>query len=369
MSFIDDIIARVAPSLNTRAASDSILPPSRTTSTSSISVGEALTLPAVYRAVSTIAITAKQMSLDVVRNDRVIDSPSFVKKPNISMPRSTFIEQTVVSLATNGNAYWEITRDSQGRVINLTPLNPLDMRVETNTRGNIIKYIYMGVDIMPENIKHITLLQVPGSPLGLGPIQAAQADLYGAASTRNYATQWFDNAGVPSGIISTDQPLNKDQVPEVKKAWNDTAGAKNGVAVLGNGFRFTPMYLKPEELQFLQVQQFSVTQIARLFGVPATLMLTSPDGSSMTYNNVGQEWLAFIRFSMLQYLLPIEDALSDFLPGNSRAKFNIEAILRADTLTRYQGHQLALGSGWMTVDEVREIEDLPPLGDQGGNNV
>jgi phage portal protein BeeE len=90
-------------------------------------------------------------------------------------------------------------------------------------------------------------------------------------------------------------------------------------------------------------------------------MMTAVEGSSMTYQNVSQEWLAFIRFSMMQYLIIIEDALSDFLPGQSRAKFNLEAILRADTTTRYAAHASALQAGWMTKNEVRAIEDLPEL--------
>lgn len=381
MGFINDLLGRFyKPPFEERAGmSEALLPPTRSETTyGKVSVGEALTLPAVYRAVSTLAITAKQMSIEVVRGDKVVaNPPAFIKKPNVDMPRSSFIEQTVISLATQGNAYWLIDRDSNGQVINLTPLNPLDMRVEANSKGKITKFIYAGADYNPEQIKHIPFLQVPGHALGLGPIQAAQAELHGAIETRDYAANWFENSGVPNGYLNTDQFLNEEQVAAAKKAWNDTAGAKNGVAVLGNSFRYTPVYLKPEELQFLQVQQFSTLQMARLFGVPASLMLTAVDGSSMTYQNVSQEWLAFIRFSMMQYLIVIEDALTDFLAGTSKAKFNLEVILRADTTTRYAAHASALQAGWMTKNEVRIIEDLPPLPEmdaqaqqtQGVNNV
>jgi HK97 family phage portal protein len=236
------------------------------------------------------------------------------------------------------------------------------MQVEHSISGRVTGYIYQGYSYTPDKIKHLKLLEIPGSVTGLGPIQAAQADIHGAIEARDYMAYWFNEAGVPSGYLNTDQFLNEEQVAAAKKAWNDTAGAKNGVAVLGNSFKYTPVYLKPEELQFLQVQQFNITQVARMFGVPASLMLTAVEGSSMTYQNVAQEWLAFVRFSMMSYLILIEDALSDFLPGNTRAKFNLEVILRADTTTRYAAHASALAAGWMTIDEVREIEDLPPLG-------
>lgn len=349
-----------APEIEKRGMSDSLLPATRTTS-SSVSVGEAFSLPAVYRAVSTLAISAKQMGIDVVRNDRVVTSPAFIKKPNLDMSRSSFIEQTIISLASQGNAYWLIDRDANNNIVQFTPLNPLDMSIEHTTAGKTTKFVYQGRDYAPEQIKHMRLLQVPGNVYGLGPIQAAQAELHGALEVRDYASQWFENSGIPSGYLNTDQFLNEDQVAAAKEAWNATAGAKNGVAVLGNSFRYTPVYLKPEELQFLQVQSFSVLQVARLFGVPASIMMTAVEGSSMTYQNVSQEWLAFIRFSMMQYLIIIEDALSDFLPGTSRAKFNLEAILRADTTTRYAAHASALQAGWMTKNEVRAIEDLPEL--------
>lgn len=359
MGLFNDLVKRLAPSVEQRAVSSEILPPSRNSAESSVGIGEAFSLPAVYRAISILTIATKQMSLDVVKNNEVVNAPAFIKKPNVDMPRSSFIEQTVVSLASQGNAYWMIERDPQGKVLNLTPLNPLDMRMESNVNGKVTKYIYNGKDVAPQDIKHLKLLQVPGKAEGLGPIQSAQHELRGTLDTRDYASTWFSKSGVPGGILKTESIIDSSDAIQLKETWNQTAGAKNGVAVLGSGYSYQPVYLKPEEVQFLQVQQFSITQIARLFGVPASLMLAANEGTTMTYANVSQEWLGFVRFSLMQYLILIEDALTDFLPGSQRAKFNIEAILRADTTTRYAAHASALTAGWMTKNEVRAIEDLP----------
>lgn len=359
MGLFNDLVKRLAPSVEQRAVSSEILPQTRNSAESSVGIGEAFSLPAVYRAISILTIATKQMSLDVVKNNEVVNAPAFIKKPNVDMPRSSFVEQTVVSLASQGNAYWMVDRDPQGKVLNLTPLNPLDMRMETNVNGKVTKYIYNGKDIAPDSIKHLKLLQVPGKAEGLGPIQSAQHELRGTLDTRDYATTWFSKSGIPGGILKTDSIIDSSDATQLKETWNQTAGAKNGVAVLGSGYTYQPVYLKPEEVQFLQVQQFSITQIARLFGVPASLMLAANEGTTMTYANVSQEWLGFVRFSLMQYLILIEDALTDFLPGSQRAKFNIEAILRADTTTRYAAHASALAAGWMTKNEVRTIEDLP----------
>jgi len=361
MGLFNDLVKRLAPSVEQRAVSSEILPQTRNSAESSVGIGEAFSLPAVYRAISILTIATKQMSLDVVKNNEVVNAPAFIKKPNVDMPRSSFVEQTVVSLASQGNAYWMVDRDPQGKVLNLTPLNPLDMRMETNVNGKVTKYIYNGKDIAPDSIKHLKLLQVPGKAEGLGPIQSAQHELRGTLDTRDYATTWFSKSGIPGGILKTDSIIDSSDATQLKETWNQTAGAKNGVAVLGSGYTYQPVYLKPEEVQFLQVQQFSITQIARLFGVPASLMLAANEGTTMTYANVSQEWLGFVRFSLMQYLILIEDALTDFLPGSQRAKFNIEAILRADTTTRYAAHASALAAGWMTKNEVRTIEDLPEI--------
>lgn len=360
MGLFNDLVKRLAPSVEQRQVSSEILPPSRSTTTSkSVGVGEAFSLPAVYRAISILTIATKQMSIDVVKNNETVNAPALIKKPNVDMSRSSFIEQTVVSLASQGNAYWVIERDAQSKVINLTPLNPLDMTVQTNKAGKVTGYSYNGRQINPTDIKHLKLLQLPGHGEGLGPIQAAQHELRGTLDTRDYATTWFSKSGIPGGILKTDSIIDSSDAMQLKETWNETAGAKNGVAVLGSGYTYQAVYLKPEEVQFLQVQQFSITQIARLFGVPASLMLAANDGTTMTYANVSQEWLGFVRFSLMQYLILIEDALSDFLPGSQRAKFNIEAILRSDTTTRYAAHASALAAGWMTKNEVRTIEDLP----------
>ena len=376
MGIIDNALTRVfgpAPTETRSGMPAALVPANRSTPGSGITVGEAMTLPAVYRAISVLSTTVKQMSIDVVRDNRVINN-LLVQQPNPLTSRSVFIEQTVVSLATQGNAYWHIRRSDSNRISALIPLNPLDMIVETDLMGNVVRYQYQGVDVPVNEIKHLRLIQPPGSALGLGPIQAASASLRGAAELRDYASKWFDESGVPSGILKTDQFVSDEQVAAAKAAWNATAGAKNGVAVLGSNWSYLPIYLKPEELQFLQNQSYSVIEVARLFGIPSSLMLIGIEGNSNTYTNVEQELTAFVRFTVMQYLMVIEDALSDFLVGRQRARFNIEAILRPDTQTRYDSYKSGIEAGWLTVDEIRVIENLRPLSElnipqEGDTNV
>jgi HK97 family phage portal protein len=203
------------------------------------------------------------------------------------------------------------------------------------------------------------MMRVPGNVYGLGPIQAAQKELLNARDTRDYASVWFTDSGIPNGVLKSDQMLSPDQAAAAKDAWNTTAGAKNGVAVLGNGLNYQPMYLNPRDSMFIESQAWNVQQVARLFGIPAGMLLASVDGNSMTYQNMEQEQMGFVRYTLSQYIVEIESAMSHVASRGTQVKMNVDSLLRSDTLTRYQAHQIAIASGWLTIDEVREIEDLP----------
>ena len=96
-------------------------------------------------------------------------------------------------------------------------------------------------------------------------------------------------------------------------------------------------------------------------------MLTAIDGNSMTYSNVEQEWLGFVRFGLMSYLRRIEEAFTSITPRGQTVRFNVEALLRSDTKSRYDAHNIALSAGFLTVNEVRKIENLPPIA--GGDAV
>lgn len=367
MGKVADLIFGKAPRIATRAdepaGADGIEIPSRVAAPRSVSVGEAVSLPMVYRAIQIHAIAGKQLAIDTFRHGLQIEDHDLVRRPDPFISRPAWIEQSVVSLASTGNCYYEIIRDTSQAVAALPVLNPLDVRIKTNSAGRVTGYEYRGQKFLPSQIKHITLLRLPGTAYGLGPIQAAQPDLRGALDTRDYAANWFDKGGQPNGILKTEQVLNPDQANQYKERFNESAGAKNGVAVLGNGMSYQPIFLSPKDVQFIEAQQFSVTSIARMFGTPASLMLAAVDGNSQTYANVEQDWLAYVRFTLMGYLTEIEEAISSLLPGRQQARFNVETLLRADTTNRYQSYKTAIEAGFLHPDEVRLIEHLPALTD------
>ena len=342
--------------------------PSRAEAISSVGTGEALSLANVFRAVQIIATSTTQLSLDAYRGDEKLEpTPLFIRQPNVDTPYEVFLEETTNSLSLTGNAYWRIYRDAQGRIQNLEVLNPLDVQPVTTAAGRVTGYQYRNPEKpLPANeVKHLQFLRVPGNAKGLGPIQAAQKELRGAIDLRDFANNWFHDSGVPSGILKTEQSLTAETAEQARQQWDSVTAGRT--RVLGNGLGYQSIYLSPRDAQFLDNQNFTVRQVSRLFGIPAGLMLTNVEGSSQTYSNISQQWVEFSKFTLSRYTREIEVAFSDLLPRGTKARFNFEAFLRPDVVTRYQMHQQAITSGWMTPNEVRAIENLPPI--TGGNEL
>jgi HK97 family phage portal protein len=135
-------------------------------------------------------------------------------------------------------------------------------------------------------------------------------------------------------------------------------GRSREPAVLG-GIKVEPLTDNAGDSQLVESRQFDLTEIANILGIPG-YYLGAPN-SSRTYSNVAEEQLQLLRHSLMPWIVRFEQGFSDLLPRGQVAKFNLDAFLRADTLTRYQAHEIGLRSGFLTVDDVRRLEDLEPL--------
>ena len=330
-------------------------------------------MTAVYRAVQVITTAAAQLPLVVERGGAILtgkDAPALIRQPDPRIGRSTWITHMVTGLALYGNAYARIERDNNGQVIALRPLDPRKVWVSVNPTTYALVFGVEGKTLTSNDVLHAHLQPAAVSePFGLGPIQAARADLHGAARIRDYASQWFDGTGQPTGILSSDAATYEDAI-RVRDAWNgldadgtpvDQSRNPSRVKVLPKAFTYSPLAINPRDAQWIEAQEFSILQVARLFGVPSTLMLAAPQGGSMTYSNVEQDWISFTRFSLMAYLRPLEEALSAVTVRGQEVRFNLEALLRSDTKTRYDAYKIALDAGFMTIDDVRALEGRDPL--------
>lgn len=321
-----------------------------------------MTLEAVYRCLFIIETAAKQLTIDAWRGNTPLNpAPSIIRRPNMHQTQTAFIVETVQSLAQRGNAYWMVTRAPEGEILNLEVLPALEVQPTQDPETRLVWFTYRGRRYTRQEIIHLKLMTVPGEIEGLGPLQAAAKSIGGAIALSEYSAKFITDGGTPSGLLTTDQNLTQDQADALKAEWDTKVSHSKGTPVLGKGTHFELLSLKPAELQFLENQNFNVTQVARLFGIPARLMLAPLEGSSTTYANAQQEDLQMVKWTLTAYLREIETALTDLLPRGQNARFNLEGLLRADTLSRYQAHQIAINAGFLTINEVRQIEGLEPL--------
>ncbi len=328
------------------------------------SADRALSLSSVYRAVFIHQVTAIQLGIDVQRGKTTLEEvPALIRQPDIDETRDAFIEYTTGCLWMHGEAFWHRLRsDPSSRrpneIVSLKPLNPTEVTVQRHPDTDRPVYRHRGVEIPERDISHLKLMRATDPLRGVGPIQAARLEIEGAIDARDYGAGWFTEGGMPSGILSTDQVLTPDQARAYKTIWNDDENG-HGVRVLGQGLSYAPLLLKPADVQFLESQQFSITGIARLMGIPASLMLAAVEGQSRTYQNQIDEWRGYLRFTAMKALREIEVALTALLPGQQRVRFNLDAFLRTDTKSRYEAYAIGLNAGFLTPEEVRIQEGMP----------
>lgn len=339
----------------------------------------AVALVPVYRAVQVLTTAVAQLPLVVERAGVALSGglvPPLVRKPQLDLDRSEWLEQCLLSLALSGELFLHRVRAATGEILEVRVLPAGEVTVTEDTTAppaspHRITYHHAGRKLSRDDVDHQKLMPLPGSLHGLGPIQAARAELLGALEVRDYSAHWF-STGEPAGVLTAPGAIGAKDAQQIRRGWNgqDLATGEplplednpSRVKVLGNGAKYESLHLKPADAQWLESRKFSTTEVARLFGIPSSLMLADVDGTSMTYQNVEQEWIGFVRFTLMGYLRKIEEALTHLTPLGQVVRFNLEGLLRSDTATRYAGHALALGpDGFMTVDEVRKIEGLPPL--------
>lgn len=320
-------------------------------------------LDCVYRALAILEGSISQLTLD--KYSRALGRPRGAATRDLQRmlgddtPLPGFLAETTRSLAMTGNAWIRHTAGVAGAP-RIRLLDPRRCNAVLDWATGVKTVTYDG--IRADDILQLRLTHAAGEPLGVSPIQAWAEGLTGALDANHYAASWTQRGGRPTGILTTDQTLSADDAKRWKQSANETMTPAGGVAVLGSGLTYKQCYLTPAELQLLDVRKVNTISVARIFGIPARLMLTSGDGDSKTYANMEQESILFVRHTLMPYMREIEQALSSLMVDDVR--FNVDGFLRPDTTTRYNAHKVALEAGFLTVDEVRAIEGLNPIEDE-----
>lgn len=295
---------------------------------------------------------------------RLPTDPQILRYPNADQPITHWISQVVQSLVLRGNAFGLIVaRGANNLPSAVQILHPDLVNARYDWRTDAVEYRIGGVPMDASKIWHTAINVGPGSPLGISVLDKAKISIGLGTASETYGLQFFQSGGQPNGVLESDAEITADQASALKDRWNAAVANRRGIAVLGQGFSYKPIGVTPSDAEFLNAYKLSVQDVCRYFAVPPELV-GAESGSSMTYSTVEGRAVDLLRFSLDPVLAEVERGLSDLLPRPQYAQASREALLRMTTLDRYEAHAKALAAGWRTVDEIRAIENLPPLEQQ-----
>lgn len=339
--------------------------PFRTSPWRSASNREAMGVPAVFKAVSLISNTTGQLSMEAYRAGAKLtpdDTPRLVIRPNpFTVPR-VFWRDSAYYLARRGELWWwTAKRDVDGSAMSLLAVDPRQVTVTENPRNVLRPEIRWRNTVIPnEDMTQITYLPDPDNPLrGWGPLQACGAATSVAVEAQEWAANWF--GGNPTNTwIKSAVDVDDDEAANIKTSW--MTDSENLPKVTGPSIEdVKDVGVDPERAQLSNVRLFQNGEVALMFSMPPTLLNYAVQGSTITYQNVGQVADDFLRQCLLpHYLEPMEQAMSDLLTRQTIGRFNVEGLRRADIKTRYDVHAIAITQGIYDADEAARQEGFQP---------
>lgn len=322
-----------------------------------------LGVPAIWRGITLISDAIGAMPLHAYRGDILVKpTPNILLRPNPPCIRMETIAAMASALLIHGN-YIAVLGEpgANGLPESFYPVEPNRVNVSRDN-GRMI-YMIDGRQYDQSQILHIKNFSMPGALVGVGILGAQKQALGKLIAINEYASRYFDGGVSPSAILKSANPdLTQEEADALKAAWMSMYSSRNRApAVLNSSTEFQVLSDNAQEAQLIEAQQQALVEASNILGLPA-YYLGAPN-SSRTYSNVEQENLQLIRWSIQPIAQRIEEALSDLLVRGQVAKFNFDSLLRTDTLSRYQAHQIAISNGFLTVDEVREMEKREGLDD------
>lgn len=272
------------------------------------------------------------------------------------------IEYLVTCIMRHGNGYaLKIRNEGGDKIVRLLPVPPEVVRCYRE-RGRK-QFDVTGIE---EPLTTADVLHVPGlstsGVMGLSPIDAAREAIGIGLAAEEVAARLFDSGLLNGGYLQAEEDLTDAQAAQAKQRWKDKVGGlvrSYEVALLSRGFKYQPATIPPKDAQFIESRQFSVAEIARLYGMPPALLFEYLGTGNVDAEKLGAQWM---RFGLANLLARIESRLSlHLLPRGTFCEFVADALLRGTSKEQAEVMALEISSGVLTVDEARAIKNRPPL--------
>lgn len=342
------------------------IPLTQTEAGAYITQDSSLTISTVYACINLISSSIATLPLDAyirVNGSRLPlrPRPDWVLQPDIEISRIDHFQQVIVSLLLDGNAFVRVFRKG-GQIVSLVVLDPTKVRVDRQALGRL-KYFFNEQEIKATDILHIRDLVRPGALRGVSRIEELKEELGLASALRSFASRFFGQGATAQMAIETPQNLTPEQAKNLADSANNRHGGfrkAHKTIVLSGGASIKRVSSPPEEAQMNESRRFMVETICQAFGVsPSMIGMTTP--GAMSYASVEQASLNLVRFCLMPIIQKLEEAYSNLIAAERAfIKFNVDSLLRADYATRINGYSSALQAGWMSINDVRTLEDMRP---------
>lgn len=353
-----------------------IFAPSSSTAGMTVSEETVIGLTAVYRSIALIGGTIARSPFNAHRrSDDVLVASRLMQKPNPVHTTFELIELIIAHLLLHGNAYL-LKEQSQRGVEAVFPLDPSKVTpkwvIDKRTGMRKDKVFEVRDDSTGEAIglDKRDLLHIPGLSFdgleGMAPLRYHREALGTAMAAERFASKFWSNGSLMSGILHTDRRLSEDTATALKDRWKKkVAGIDNAqdIAILDSGAKFQSLTIPPEDAQFLESRSFSVREIARIFGVPPHLLMET-EAASNWGTGIEQQNQGLVLFTLDPWTGRVEGRWSDeLLPGTQYSRFDLSRLKEGDTNARWNSHAVARQNKIVSINDVRNAEGLPPIDD------
>jgi HK97 family phage portal protein len=353
-----------------------------TTSGKTVNERTAMQTTAVYACVRILAETIASLPLHTYRltdcgKEKDLGHPLYRllhSEPNPEMTSFIFRETLMSHLLLWGNAYAQILRNGRGAVVSLYPLLPDRMTVERSAAGEIV-YRYQK-DTGAVILQRTEVLHIPGlgfdGLVGYSPIAMAKNTVGMAIATEEYGAKFFANGANPGGVL--EHPGVVKDPKKVRESWNAVYQGSNNahrIAVLEEGMKFQAIGIPPEQAQFLETRKFQTEEICRIFRVPPHLVASL---DRATFSNIEHQSISFVVHTIRPWLVRMEQSINKALLLDTEksqyfASFVVEGLLRGDYASRMQGYAIGRQNGWLSGNDIRELENLNRISEELGGDL
>ena len=363
------------------------------TSGKKVTARSAMQMTGVYACVRVLAEAIAELPLCLYEytdrgRKRAVNHPLYRllhDEPNPEMTSFIFRETLMSHLLLWGNAYAQIIRNARGDVVALYPLMPDRMDVCRDEDSGKIYYSYTvmsdneeaglkkggAVRLEAEDVLHVPGLGFDGL-VGYSPIAMAKNAVGMGLSCEEYGAKFFANGAAPIGVL--EHPGVIKDAEKLRQHWQNTFGGSgnaNKVAVLEEGMKYSPIGISPEQAQFLETRKFQLNEIARIFRIPPHMI---GDLEKSSYSNIEQQSLEFVQYTLNPWVKRWEQSLMRVLLAEREkeryfVRFNVDGLLRGDYASRMQGYATARQNGWMSANDIRELENLDKIPAEDGGDL